>query len=78
MTVGSLLFKLKKISFLEAYVEKLFKKFFFNDVSIWKLKWRKINLNLNFLNFVISAQKIFNSVFSMEINLNAKTNQIGW
>ena len=58
MTVGSLLLKEEKISIPEAHVDKKLKKFFLHHVSIWKLKWRKINLNLKFLIFVIADQKI--------------------
>ena len=54
ITVGSLLFKKDKISIPEAHVDKKFKKFFLHHVSNWKLKWRKINLNLKFLIFVIA------------------------
>ena len=32
--MGSLLFKPEKITFIDAHVEKLFDKFFLNDVSI--------------------------------------------
>ena len=76
MTVGSLLFKKDKLSITEAHVDKKFKKFFLHDVSIWKLKWRKINQNLKFSNFVIDDYKLFNSVFSMQIFLKYKINQI--
>jgi len=76
--MGSLLFKKNKTSILEADVDKKFKKFFLQDVSNWKLKWRKINLNLKFLIFVIDDKnKLFNSVFSMAILLKPKINQIG-
>ena len=75
--MGSLLFKKDKFSIPEAHVDKKLKKFFLLDVSNWKLKWRKINLNLKFLIFVLGGQKIFNSVFSMQIFLKPKTNQIG-
>ena len=77
MTVGSLLFKKDKISRLEAYVDKEFKKFFLHHVSNWKINWRKFKLNLKFLIFVIADKKLFNSVFSMQIFLKPKTNQIG-
>ena len=77
MTVGSLLFKNDKLSITEAHVDKKFKKFLLHDVSIWKLKWRKINQNLKFLIFVIAEYKLFNSVFSMQIFLKPKLNQIG-
>ena len=75
--MGSLLFKKNKTSILEADVDKKFKKSFLQDVSNWKLKWRKINLNLKFLIFVIAEYKLFISVFSMQIFLKPKTNQIG-
>ena len=75
--MGSLLFKKDKISIPEAHVDNKFKKFFLHDVSNWKLKWRKINQNLKFLIFAIAEYKLFNSVFSMQIFLKAKTNQIG-
>ena len=75
--MGSLLFKKDNFSLTKAHVDKKFKKFFLHDVSNWKLKWRKINLNLKFLIFVLDGQKIFNSVFSMQIFLKPKTNQIG-
>ena len=76
--MGSLLFKKNKTSILEADVDKKFKKSFLQDVSNWKLKWRKINLNLKFLIFVIDDKnKLFNSVFSMAILLKPKINQIG-
>jgi len=75
--MGSLLFKKEKFSTPEAHVDKKFKKFFFNNVSIWKLKWRKINLNLNFLIFTIADKKLFNSVFSMATLPKYKINQIG-
>jgi len=52
--VGSLLLKKDKISIPEAHVDKKLKKFFLHHVSNWKLKWRKINLNLKFLIFVIA------------------------
>jgi len=52
--MGSLLFKKDKLFIPEAHVDKKFKKFFLYDVSNWKLKWRKINLNLKFLIFVIA------------------------
>jgi len=52
--VGSLLLKKDKISIPEAHVDKKLKKFFLHQVSNWKLKWRKINLNLKFLIFVIA------------------------
>ena len=77
MTVGSLLFKKDKFSIPEAHVDKKFKRFFLHDVSNWKLKWRKINLNLKFLIFVIVDKKLSNSVFSMQIYLKPKANQIG-
>ena len=70
------LFKKDKFSRQEAHVDKKFKNFFLYDVSNWKLKWRKINLNLKFLIFVIANGKLFNSVFSMQIFLKPKTNQI--
>ena len=76
--MGSLLFKKDNFSIAEAHVDKKFKKFFLNDVSNWKLKWRKINQNLKFLIFVIDDKnKLFNSVFSMAILLKPKINQIG-
>ena len=75
--MGSLLFKKDKFSIPEAHVDKKFKKFFLHDVSNWKLKWRKINLNLKFLIFVLAGQKNFNSVFSMATLPKHKINQIG-
>jgi len=75
--MGSLLFKKDKYSIPEAHVDKKFKKFFLHDMSIWKLKWRKINLNLKFLIFVLAGQKNFNSVFSMATLPKRKINQIG-
>ena len=75
--MGSLLFKKDKFSIPEAHVDKKFKKFFLHDVSNWKLKWRKINQNLKFLIFAIAEYKLSNSVFSMQIFLKPKTNQIG-
>ena len=62
---------------LEAHVDKKLKKFFLYHVSNWKLKWRKINLNLKFLIFVLAGQKFFNSVFSMATLPKRKINQIG-
>jgi len=52
--LSEILFKKDKFSIPEAHVDKKFKKFFLHDVSNWKLKWRKINLNLKFLIFVIA------------------------
>ena len=75
--MGSLLFKKDKFFKPEAHVDKKFKKFFLHDVSNWKLKWRKINLNLKFLIFVLGGQKLFNSVFSMATLHKRKTNKIG-
>ena len=74
--MGSLLFKKDKISIPEAHVYKKLKKLFLHHVSNWKLKWRKINLNLKFLIFVIGDGKLFNSVFSMQIFLKHKIIQI--
>jgi len=74
--MGSLLFKKDKFSTPKAHVDKKLKKFFLHDVSNWELKWRKINQNLKFLIFVIVENKLFNSVFSMQIFLKPKTNQI--
>ena len=56
------LFKKDKFSILEAYVDKKFIIFFLHDVSNWKLKWRKINLNLKFLIFfstLVSRKNLF-------------------
>ena len=75
--MGSLLFKNDKFYIPDAHVDKRFKKFFLHVVSNWKLKWRKINQNLKFLIFAIYEYKLFNSVFSMQIFLKPKTNQIG-
>ena len=75
--MGSLLLKKDKFSIPEAHVDKKFKKIFLHDVSNWKLKWRKINLNLKFLIFVIADKKLFNSVFSMATLPKYKINQIG-
>ena len=72
--MGSSLFKKDKFSIPEAHVDKKFKKFFLHDVSNWKLKWRKIKLNLKFLVFVLDEKKLFNSVFSMQIFLKPKIN----
>jgi len=46
--VGSLLLNKDQLSIPEAHVDNKLKKFFLNHVSNWKLKWRKINLNLQF------------------------------
>jgi len=76
MTVGSILLKSENISIPEAYVDKKLEKFFLQGVSNWKLKWRKINLNLKFSIFVIADQKMFDSVFSMSTLPKRKINQI--
>ena len=55
--MGSLLLKKDKISITEAHVDKKLNKFFLYHVSNWKLKWRKINLNLKFLIFVLAGQQ---------------------
>ena len=56
--MGSLLSKKDNKSTPEAHVDKKIKRVFFHVVSIWKLKWRIINLNLKFLIFILAIQKI--------------------